>query len=213
MNLSKIQQECTNRHITRLCHFTQSRNLAHILVDYTGILSRRKLEEKNFPHNPTDTERWDGRDDLVCCSIEYPNVYYLDKARRGDSLFKDWVVLFIEPKFLWESGTMFCPCNAATARGAYIGEDYPSFLSLFALQSSGKTMINRLPTHLECSPTDIQSEVLVQDPIPISSIMGIVAQNKEQAQCEIYRFKLQQIPCEIPVYVVPPFSRKMCYHK
>ena len=66
-----------------------------------------------MPHNPTDPDRYDGRDDLICCSIEYPNTYYFVKVREHDHLFKDWVVLLIEPSYLWHPDTCFCPCNAA----------------------------------------------------------------------------------------------------
>lgn len=115
--MMRIRRECNRRGITRLCHFTQSRNLAHILGDCVGILSRRRLESNDLPYNPTDPDRWDGCEHLVCCSIEYPNVYYFAKVREQDHLFKDWVVLLIKPDFLWTPGTKFCPCNAATARG------------------------------------------------------------------------------------------------
>ena len=116
MNL--IQQECVNRGITRICHFTQSRNLAHIFDDPLGLCSKRTLQQYDMPHNPTDPDRYDGRDDLICCSIEYPNTYYFAKVREQDHLFKDWVVLMIDPSYLWHPETCFCPCNAARARGA-----------------------------------------------------------------------------------------------
>jgi hypothetical protein len=87
MNL--IRQECASRGITRICHFTQSRNLAHIFDDPLGLCSTRTLQEHDLPHNPTDTERFDGRNDLICCSIEYPNTYYFIKVREREPLFKD----------------------------------------------------------------------------------------------------------------------------
>ena len=117
-----IQRECHRRGITRLCHFTQSRNLAHIFGDCRGILSRKSLQEEDLPHNPTDPNRWDGCEDLVCCSIEFPNVYYFSIVQNQDHLFKDWVVLMIKPDYLWRPGTKFCPTNAATKSGSYIGE-------------------------------------------------------------------------------------------
>jgi len=46
--MMRIRRECNRRGITRLCHFTQSRNLAHILGDCVGILSRRRLESNDF---------------------------------------------------------------------------------------------------------------------------------------------------------------------
>ena len=88
-----------------------------------------------MPHNPTDPDRYDGRDDLICCSIEYPNTYYFAKVREQDRLFKDWVVLMIEPSYLWHPETCFCPCNAARSCGGYIRTGIEGFRSLYTLIS------------------------------------------------------------------------------
>lgn len=210
MNL--IQNECTTRRITRLCHFTQSRNLAHIFDDPYGLCSTRTLQECDMPHNPTDPERLDGRDDLVCCSVQYPNVFYFDRVRNKEPFFKDWVVLFIDPKYLWASETNFCPRNAAAGCGRYIAQGYQTFQSLFAnsVNGAGDRIFNRQTTRLIGSPTDIQAEVLVKDPIPLESIIGIVVESNEQAQREICRFDLQGISIykEKDIYVVPQFFNK-----
>lgn len=203
----KIQQECSSRAVTRLCHFTQSRNLAHILGDCTGILSRSALVSADLPHNPTDSDRYDGCDDLVCCSLEYPNAYYFAKVREQDHLFKDWVVLLISPIFIWTPGTKFCPCNAATAHGKYIGEGYKAFSSLFSSPSAGRG-VNRSNTHLVCSPTDIQAEVLVPDPISLDAITAIAVESEGQAEREICRAKLQGLSIDKPIIVVPDFYNK-----
>ncbi len=60
--MNQIQQECNTRGIT--------------------------LQSYGMPHNPTDPDRYDGRDDLICCSIEYPNTNYFFKVRKHDHLFK-----------------------------------------------------------------------------------------------------------------------------
>lgn len=205
--MTKIQQECIRRNITRLCHFTQSRNLAHILGDYSGILSRSSLESGGFPHNPTDPNRWDGCENLICCTIEFPNVYYFDRVRDQDHLFKDWVVLLIKPDLLWGEGTKFCPCNAATAGGAYIDEGYEAFRLLFVNESTGR-FIKRSHKHLPCMPTDIQAEVLVPDPIDLNDIIGFVVEDDEQAKRELCRAKIQRISIDKKILIVPDFYRK-----
>lgn len=205
--MMRIRRECNRRGITRLCHFTQSRNLAHILGDCVGILSRRRLESNDLPYNPTDPDRWDGCEHLVCCSIEYPNVYYFAKVREQDHLFKDWVVLLIKPDFLWTPGTKFCPCNAATARGAYIGEGYDAFMSLFAVEVPG-VRFTRPQRHLPCVPTNIQAEVLIPDPIPLDAIIGIAVESEEQAKREICRARLQGLSIDKEILVVPDFYRR-----
>ncbi len=202
MNL--IREECIKRGITRLCHFTQSRNLAHILGDREGILSTQSLENRDMPYNPSDPIRIDGRYNRICCSLEYPNTYYFVEARKRDRLFKDWVVLYIEPDYIWASGTSYCPCNAARSDGQYIGEGLDCFLSLFSPAPPGVSF-RRKNSHLTSSPTDIQAEVLITEPVTLDSIIGIAVQNEEQAQKEILRLRLQGITLPKPMFIVPGF--------
>jgi len=196
--------ECNKRKITRLCHFTQSRNLAHIFDDQYKLFSTRTLKNLDMPHNPTDPNRHDGRDDLICCSIEYPNTYYFSKARMKDHLFEDWVVLLIEPCYLWHQNTCFCSCNAAKKGGIYIKKGFEGFMSLFAQTSPGINF-SRPSKHLPTAPTDIQAEVLLEDPISLDSITGIVVNSKEQVLREKFRFKLQGITIDKPFYIAPDF--------
>jgi hypothetical protein len=206
MNL--IRQECASRGITRICHFTQSRNLAHIFDDPLGLCSTRTLQEHDLPHNPTDTERFDGRNDLICCSIEYPNTYYFIKVREREPLFKDWVVLMIDPSYLWHPETCFCPCNAARSCGGYIRTGIEGFLSLYAPISPGFTAYSRSARHLPAAPTDIQAEVLLKDPIPLDSITGIAVHTEDQAHREICRLRLQGITIDKPIYIAPEFIKR-----
>ncbi len=207
--MTRIQKECQRRGITRLCHFTQSRNLAHILGDCHSVLSKQRLMEEDLPYNPTDRDRWDGCEDLVCCSIEFPNAFYFAKVRQQDHLFKDWVVLVIKPDYLWKPGTKFCPTNAATERGSHIKEGFESFQSLFERRVLGVST-DRSERHLPCSPTNIQAEVLVQDPIPLDDIISIAVADEEQAMREICRASLQGISINqhIQFLVAPDFYQK-----
>jgi len=205
--MSPIHKECVQRGITRLCHFTQSRNLAHIFGDCDGLLSTQTLNNHDMPHNPTDHSRYDGRDDLICCSIEYPNSYYFANVRNNDRLFKDWVVLTIKPEYLWHPDTCFCPCNAARQCGRYIQQGINGFNSLFE-QSSPGINFTRPSTHLLSAPTDIQAEVLVKDPVPLDDIISIVVKSEQQARRELCRLRLQRIELNTPIYVTPAFYRR-----
>lgn len=205
--MSTIQKDCHRRGITRLCHFTQSRNMAHIFGDCNGILSTQTLKNNGMPYNPTDRYRYDGHDDLVCCSIEYPNTYYFARVRNNDLLFEDWVVLYINPSRLWHPETLFCPCNAARERGAYIKNGIQGLQSLFAQTSPGISF-NRNLRHLPEAPTDIQAEVLLKDPIPLDSITGVVVQSNEQAKSEIFRLSLQGISLNKPIFIIPEFFNR-----
>jgi len=115
--------------------------------------------------------------------------------------------LLIKPDFLWTPGTKFCPCNAATARGAYIGEGYDAFMSLFAEEVPG-VRFTRPQTHLPCVPTNIQAEVLIPDPIPLDAIIGIAVESEEQAIREICRARLQGLSIDKEILVVPDFYRR-----
>lgn len=204
----RIKQECTRRNITRICHFTQSRNLAHIFADNFGILSRKTLEDQGMPYNPTDPSRYDGRNDLVCCSIEYPNAWYFENVRTRDVLFKDWVVLLIKPDFLWQRNTHFCPCNASREHGRYIGKGHGAFISLFTQTTPGHNY-SRLSNHILAAPTNMQAEVLIPDPITLDAITGIVVETHEQARRELCRAKIQRISFDRPIITVPNFYNKI----
>jgi hypothetical protein len=111
MSALEIRQAVDERGVTRLCHFTSSRNLAHIIrsgeVKPTDDVARDVL-------NTTDDLRLDGYPDHVCCSIQYPNAWYLEVARSRQGTFPDWVVLFVSPRYLFEGPTKFCQRNSAS---------------------------------------------------------------------------------------------------
>jgi len=190
---ARIKQDVIRRGITRLCHFTPSRNLAHIVNGDEGILATGKLEEdERRVFTATDLERLDGHESHISCSIEYPNAWYFDKAHLRDTLFRDWVVLLIDPKYLWRSDTRFCPRNAAANYGRDVLNGEEGFFSLFADSIVGARGITfrRSSSHLLCCPTDNQAEVLVPDQIAKSDILGIVVRTQRQARDEIARLRI-----------------------
>ncbi len=202
-----IKNAVESRGITRVCHFTPSRNLVHILTGEMGILATKKLqddERKIF--TPTDLQRLDGHAGHICCSIEYPNTWYFDKAKSKDILFTDWVVLFINPQYLWMPGTRFCPRNAASNYGRDIVEGETAFMSMFAPSISGAGGRNfpRSTRHLACCPTDNQAEILVPDIIGISDIMGIAVPTKSQAKNEAARLGILDIPEDKYTFIIAP---------
>lgn len=130
--MNAVLTEARRRGITRLCHFTKSANLAHILA--TGeIRATADLQQSTDGYRPTDDERRDGQLQHVCCSIEYPNAWYLNRARERDPNYLDWVVLTLDIGLLDTSGIKFCSYNAAR-KGAETREGIDAFESLFANQ-------------------------------------------------------------------------------
>lgn len=204
--IETIKQEVESRGITRLCHFTPSRNLVHILTGTTGILATKKLQtDERSVFTPTDLQRLDRHENYICCSIEYPNAWYFDQAKSKDELFKDWVILFINPKYLWLPGTRFCPRNAASRSGNLVAEGKEAFLSMFnqSVPASNRT-ITRSNTHLACCPTDNQAEVLIPDTISIGDILSVAVQTHTQAKNEAVRLSLLGVPEDRFNFVIAP---------
>lgn len=206
MNI-EIKREAQRRGITRLCHFTPSRNLVHIASGTSGILATRKLQEdERTVFTATDLSRLDRHEGHISCSIEYHNAWYFDKARLADVLFRDWVVLLIHPKYLWLDGTKFCPRNASAAFGREIKEGVEAFMALFAdsVQGASGYTFHRTSSHLLCCPTDEQAEVLIPDRVPLNDILGIVASSEEQVKNELSRFRHLGIPEDRFKFIIAP---------
>ena len=212
--IEQIKQEVELRGITRLCHFTPSRNLGHILTGITGILATKKLQkDERSVFTPTDLKRLDRHEAYICCSIEYPNAWYFDIAKSKDELFKDWVILFINPKYLWLSGTRFCPRNAAWGQGRSVAEGKEAFLSMFAqsVAGAGNRTFTRSDTRLACCPTDDQAEVLIPDQIGTADILAIAVPTETQAKNEALRLSILGVPGDKFNFVIAPtlFDKQM----
>ncbi|MCY4122615.1 MAG: DarT ssDNA thymidine ADP-ribosyltransferase family protein [Acidobacteria bacterium] len=203
--MNGIRERANRRGITRLCHFTPSRNLAHIASDTRGILASRHLKvDEAAVFNPTDKVRLDGYTGHVCCSIQYPNSWYFRRARENERLFPDWVVLLIDAWYLWQAGTKFCARNAAAGHGRLVHEGVTAFESLFAEVVEGFDVYRRGPQHPAFLPTDEQAEVLVPDRISRREVEGVVVRDDDQAAREASRLRLQGLP--VPrMMIVPEF--------
>ena len=202
-----IRERAEARGITRLCHFTPSRNLVHIAADRTGVLSTARLEtDERRVFNPTDPQRRDGFPGHVCCSIQYPNAWYFRKARGKDRLFRDWVVLLIRPRYLWDSGTKFCPRNAAAGRGKDVREGLAAFESLYApvVRGTKGRVYRRLSAHPPWLPTDQQAEVLIPDRVEHDDLLGVAVADEAQGRREAARIALLGVEAP-PIHVAPDF--------
>jgi hypothetical protein len=207
-----IKSEVQRRGITRLCHFTPARNLVHIASSSDGVKSTHALQvEQSACFTATDTKRLDGYTGHISCSIEYPNAWYLSKAKTNEPLFKDWVVLFIAPHYIWHPETRYCPRNAAANWGGQVVGSFSGFQSLFAQSVTGaygKTNTRRLK-HLACSPTDDQAEVLVGTNIALSDILGVAVRDETQAKNEIARLRLAGISNPFQFTIAPTLFDKL----
>jgi len=202
-----IETEAAQRGITRLCHFTPSRNLVHIASDTTGILATAKLEEsERRVYTPTDLQRYDNHEGYICCSVEYPNAWYWARAQEKETLFRDWVILFIKPDHLWMPGTRFCSRNAAADCGRGAAEGYKAFTGMYASEVAGAQgrVFTRTSGQLKCCPTDEQAEVLVPDQISAEDVIAIGVRDETQARNEMVRLQLAQARHKDFSFVITP---------
>ena len=88
------------RGVTRLCHFTKLQSLTHIITSANGILASSSIRQDT--KNVNDHARYDGELNFVCCSVQYPNSWFLRRAMQNnpDKVFKDWVVLYVNLNIL-----------------------------------------------------------------------------------------------------------------
>ena len=166
----EIQNMIKKRGVTRLCHMTEVDNLLSILENHTGILANDYLSE-DFCHR-NDMDRLDGKTDYISTSIQYPNVWYYNYKKN----LGDWCVIFIDVAICRRENTLFCPVNAATGRGAYLGAGVNSLRHSFGDNVKGRL---RPKNMLTCCPTDDQAEVMIFKQIPISYITGIAFETME----------------------------------
>ncbi|WP_075899006.1 DarT ssDNA thymidine ADP-ribosyltransferase family protein [Actinomadura sp. CNU-125] len=198
-----IEGDVRQRGITRLCHFTKSSNLSHI-IGAGEIRSVTQLEREVEGFRPTDTQRRDGHPDRICCTIEYPNAWYLDKVRKEDPNFLDWVIMTIDPWPLWHDQTKFSPCNAARANGAVIRPGWNGYNAMFAPTVRGQQVFHRQPGHPPWWPTDDQAEVLLASPVSLSSVRSIIVRNNAQAEREVARATHNYQDHLLPPLIVAP---------
>jgi ssDNA thymidine ADP-ribosyltransferase, DarT len=207
--LEAIRAEAERRTITRLAHFTPTRNLVHIATG-KGLLSTMELEKHRDAFNQQDLERLDGFPDHISCGIEYPNSYYVRRKRRNargeERLFPDWVCLLIEPHYLWHEDTLLCPHNAAGACGTAVRGGLECFESMFADQVEAPQRTWHRADHPDCCPTDAQAEVLVHRFIPLEDVQAIAVETTDQARDTYARLRQLGAPVEqLPFIIAPAF--------
>lgn len=201
-----LAESVAARGVSRLCHFTPSRNLAHIIADGRGIVASQSLStDVRAVFNPTDLKRLDGHQHCVCCSVEYPNAWYFRTARGKDPIFKDWVVLIVSKDALLLPDVEFCKRNAAAGYGrhARVGKDGFDSMYVSDVAGAGDRIYRRSGSHHTAVPTDQQAEVLIPNLVPLSLVTAVAVSSREQAVLEVERLKLAALP--VPRFVIAPY--------
>lgn len=172
--------------LARLVHFTPSRNL-HPILTAKALRSSKDLDvNSRGQYAKSDLLRLDQHPDHVCCSLQYPNGFYFHSARHDLRVqnYPDWVCLLLDKRLAATLGTLFCHRNAAAGYGAYLKPGVEAFSACYDQVVYGKDRYERGPDHDPGSPTDVQAEVLIPAPIPLSYISGIVVPSEEHAVLE-----------------------------
>jgi hypothetical protein len=178
--------------LARLVHFTPSRNL-HPILAAKALRSSKDLDEKSRgQYAKTDLLRLDQHPDHVCCSMQYPNAWYLARAKGNDRVvnFPDWVCLVLDRRLAAAEGALFCHRNAAAGSGAYLRPGVDGLEGCYADTVIGQSTYNRGPNHDPGSPTDVQAEVLIPAPIALSHLSAIVVPTEGHALLECGRLDL-----------------------
>jgi hypothetical protein len=189
------------RGVTRLCHFTKFQSLTHIITSDEGILASSSIRQDT--KNVTDKERYDNELDYVCCSVQYPNSWFLKRAMQNntDKLFKDWVVLYIDLNILNYKLSKFCQCNASKSCGAFINDNIEEVELIFKT-SLPTFSYPRSQKMLNSCPTDGQAEIMIKDSIPSEYFIGIATGNEDVAARVYAMFKVYGVE-QIPIYIAP----------
>lgn len=185
--------------VTRLCHFTKFQNLTHIITSEDGILASGAIRQDTKHVN--DTARYDGELNCVCCSVQYPNSWFLNTAiqKNTDKIFDDWIVMYINLDVLNYRNAKFCPCNASKSKGAYINSNIENIASIFEPVVSG---FSRTSEMLSCCPTNGQAEILIENDIPRKYIDGIAVGNENIAARVYAMLKIYEMEY-INLYIAP----------
>ncbi len=182
-NHIEFKTEISDRGIEHLIHFTPTINLLSIFEQ--GKILSRDLLEHFVPEETdifdyvefTDLNRFDDSR-FINLSISSPNHFLFSKFRQRteDRFFVNWCVLKINPKYIYETDTLFSVTNAASsiAKHTYgISGDIQKFRKLFENGVTSKVGNLQRGNLKSKYPTDVQAEVLVKNEILLSDILQV----------------------------------------
>jgi hypothetical protein len=203
-----IAELAASRKITRLCHLTPVRNLLHIARDGALRSTADLSADERAAFDQQDLRRLDGYPDHICCSIEYPNVWYLRRKIRDATalqrLFPGWVCLLIDPAYLWAEGTLLCRRNAAASSGTYVDSGADVFAGMYAERVYGANGWNERDDKPASCPTDDQAEVLIPKRIPLGHANHVVVASEIEARRIYAGLELISAPVQELVWTVAP---------
>ena len=164
--------------VTRLCHFTKLVNCIHIIND--GIQPTDHIS--NDLLRVTDANRFDNDLSSVCCTIQFPNPFYLNTVikRDKDQIFRIWCVILIDPRIILQYDVTFYPGNASIKRGKCGSNDVKKLFCDTVFD--GKHIVKRSKYMPICCPTNLQAEVHIHGIISEDYIIGYMVASSDVAK-------------------------------
>ena len=176
----KFQDEIEKRGVEYLIHFTTTSNLSSIFKE-KKILSRSGLEFHDLVCDINDPTRSDRKKQYINVSLSGPNSKLFSVFRRKCKS-KDWCVLKIDPKHIYDQKTRFSVTNAASNHAKWyyhISYSFYMFKMLFNEKVETKYgAVIRGPIHPKY-PTCVQAEILVHEIIPLESIIKVCFESEK----------------------------------
>ena len=154
-----------DRKIKKLIHFTSEENIINIRKH--GLLSIKKLKEKNIEYRPNDPERWDRLPNFISTSITDINHFLLKQFKDRCKATK-WMIIELSPKLLVSKKCLFFDANAASSKFKNVRRNLntaEAFEGMFASKIPYKSRILERNGKEENQPTNVQAEICVEESI------------------------------------------------
>lgn len=165
-----------SRQIDALFHFTRANNLPNIFR--YGLLPKESLLADGIDAEFNDHYRYDGCENALCASIEFPN-YKMFYSLRTDNLDVDWAVIKLDAHILLDYDCAFCVTNAGSEESYSVNlEDRMGTRALKKLYEDYPGKPSRQEMNLkDWYPTNPQAEVLIFDGVPVEYIKEVYFSN------------------------------------
>lgn len=157
------------REIKGLYHFTKVNNLHSILRN--GLLSRRTLDEREITYSYNDPDRLEGSPEAICLSIGFPNYKMFYKYRNPTS-DKEWCIIYLNPRILYEKECLFCIENAASSNERHRNDEDKRGIEGLKKLYDDEEHRNEMGLNSDFT-TNPQAEVLVLDDIGVEYIEAV----------------------------------------
>jgi len=181
----QISNFLEEREIKSLFHFTHIDNISTILRH--GLLGPKTLKDLQIPFINTDQFRIDSIENGLSMSVSEPNRFMLSKKIRNSELGAGLVLLELDPVYLSSLSFLAFPTNAASRK---IREYRRLTTRKFNESLDLELLFNNLGIRNKFNlakniPTDPQSEIMIIEDYPASSIKKIhfqISNNKESVK-------------------------------